>query len=57
MALNQDSTVTLDQRIITLRDLREFVEATESWGDATLVKVDNVGGQTKIEAKFGDILR
>jgi hypothetical protein len=58
MALNQDSTVSLESRTITLSDIREFVETTETWGADTLVKVDSTaGGQVKIEAKFGDILR
>lgn len=57
MALSQDSTVTIDQKLIMLKDLREFVEVTETWADATIVKVENNGGQIKIEAKFADILR
>lgn len=57
MALSQDSTVTIDQKLVMLKDLREFVEVTETWADATIVKVENNGGQIKIEAKFADILR
>lgn len=53
MALNQESTVRLDQNIITLKDLREFVTVTADWADATLVKVEH----KEIEAKYGDILR
>lgn len=53
MALSQDSTVRLEQKIITLKDLRELVVVTENWGDATLVKVEH----NEIELKYGDILR
>lgn len=53
MGLNQESTVRLDQSIITLKDIREFVDVTAGWGEATLVKVEH----NKLEAEFGDILR
>jgi hypothetical protein len=53
MALSQDSTVRLEQNIITLKDLRELVTVTADWADATLVKVEH----NELETKYGDILR
>jgi hypothetical protein len=57
VGLQQDNTVRLNSNIITLGKLRELVNTTETWADATLVKIENNGGQVLIEAKFGDILR
>lgn len=58
MALSQDSTVRIVNKIITLGEIRELVEATESWGSATLVNIEAPeGGPKVIELKFGDILR
>lgn len=53
VALSQDSTVTLEQKIITLKDIRELVTVTADWADATLVKVEH----NHLETKYGDILR
>jgi hypothetical protein len=53
MALSQDSTVVLEQKIITLKDIRELVTVTADWADATLVEVEH----NSLTTKYGDILR